>query len=44
MPYDILGEMFKLKLEIITPILLPYSHTQAGVTSAGPCISTLPPY
>ena len=24
MPYDILGEMFKLKLQIIPPILLPY--------------------
>ena len=23
-PYDILGEMFKLKVQIITPILLPY--------------------
>ena len=23
-PYDIVGEMFKIKLDIITPILLPY--------------------
>ena len=23
-PYDILGEMFELKLSIVTPILLPY--------------------
>ena len=36
--YDILGEMSKLKLQIITPILLPYIHTQAGITSAGPYV------
>ena len=43
-PYSILGEVFKLKLWIITHIFLPWNmvviphHTQAGATSAGPCI------
>ena len=38
-PYDILGEIFKLKYELLHPHYYPTNHTQAGITSAGPCIS-----
>ena len=37
-PCDILGEMFKLKLELLHPYYYPKNHTQAGVTSSRPCI------
>ena len=36
--YGILGKMFKLKLKLLCPYYYPTNHTQAGVTSARPCI------
>ena len=37
-PYDILGEMFKILPISCKTFTYPTNHTQASLTSAGPCI------
>ena len=39
-PCDILGEMFKLNYKLFHSYYYPTNHTQAGLTSAGPCIDS----